>query len=184
MCIHKNLIFGLSICLLTGCAATYAPSGWLPDTDKISSQAFGGWMTVVTLPDTIESEERWLQYGGEFIADDDINLYLLFDSLYIIPKIEITKVTLELDQKTPAYGIWTLGGILSTASHGYYMIVTTPLWLISGISVTAGESARDRYETENPEPDFWTNVRKFARFPMGIPENIDLKNLRSKMNFN
>lgn len=185
MYIHRNiLIYSLSLLLLTGCATTYAPSDWLPDTDEIPNQAYGGWMTVITKPDTINSDEEQFQYGGEFISTDDSNVYLLYDSVYIIPKTNILKATLELDQKSSTvYGLWTFGGVLSTISNGAYLIITAPIWLLTGIPVTAGESGRDRYELQNPDFSYWNSVQKFARFPLGLPDNVELKDLKPKMVF-
>jgi hypothetical protein len=182
---HKNFLT-LIICtwliFQCGCATTYAPGDWLPDTDEITEEAYGGWMTIVTLPDTINSEERWLQYGGEFIAVDTLNVYQLYDSLFIIPKSNIYKTTLEIDQKNSvAYGLWTFGGFVATLSNGFYLIFTAPIWLITGIPASVGESLRDRYEAEFPDSLYWTEVRKFARFPQGLPENFDLKNLKPKV---
>jgi len=183
MLFHKIiLISAIALFLLGGCATTYAPSDWLPDTDKISNQAFGGWMTLVASSDTTESEKKLLQYGGEFISSDTENVYLLYDTIYIIPKENIYKATLELDEKNSvAYGLWTFGGTVSTISNGYYLIFTAPFWLLTGIPATVGESSRDRYEAENPDVFYWTEVQKFARFPQGLPDDFDLKKLKPKI---
>jgi hypothetical protein len=158
------------------------PTDWLPDTDDISSQAYGGWMIVITKPDTVESKVTWLQYGGEFISLDEENIFLLYDTVYTIPKNNVYKVALELDDKNSVeYGLWTFGGIISTISHGYYLVLTAPFWLLTGIPAAVGESGRDRYESENPDKDFWISIIKFSRFPQGMPDNIKLEYLKPKI---
>lgn len=79
------------------------------------------------------------------------------------------------------FGLWTFGGTISTISNGYYLIFTAPFWLLTGIPATVGESSRDRYDEENPDSSFWISIQKFARFPQGLPEDIVLKNLKSKI---
>ncbi|RPI75165.1 MAG: hypothetical protein EHM47_03365 [Ignavibacteriales bacterium] len=185
MLIHKIFVIMYLSLFLIGCATTYAPGDWLPETEEVSRQAYGGWITIITYPDTINSEEKWFQYGGEFISTDKNNVYLLYDTVYTIPKNNILKVTLELDEKSSVeYGLWTFGGTVSTISNGYYLIFTAPFWLLTGIPATVGESNRDRYEAENPDLNYWTSVQKFARFPQGLPDNIELKDLKSKIIFN
>jgi hypothetical protein len=185
MFIHKMyLVILLCPLLFTGCASTYSPVGWLPDTDEVAEQAFGGWLTIITYPDTVDSQERWLQYGGEFISVDEKNVYLMYDSIHIIPKKNIMKARLDLDEKNSgAYGFWTALGTLATLSNGFYAIFTAPFWLFSGIPATVGESSRDIYEVENPDDFYWTDVQKFARFPQGLPDKVDFKKIKPKIFF-
>ncbi len=59
--------------LLIGCAASYAPDDCLPDTDDVPQNTYGGWITVITEPDTLNPDENWMQYSGEFISLEDSN---------------------------------------------------------------------------------------------------------------
>lgn len=176
------IVFTLFSCLIiTGCAATHAPSNWLPETEKYPENAFGGWMTIITSDETNTGKERFFQYGGEFISQDEDNVYILYDTVYIIPKINIKTVSLELVEKsTTGFGLWTLGGTVATISNGKFLIITAPLWLIAGTEAAVGESTRDLYESDNPDILFWNNVMKFARFPQGIPKNLKLSGLKPK----
>jgi len=182
----RNLILILfSAILISGCATTYAPSDWLPDTDEIQKEAYGGWMTLIVQPDSLIEQDAYLQYDGEFISSDENNVYLLADSLYIIPKENISSGVLEIDEKNSVeYGLWTFGGFIATISSGFYLIFTAPFWLITGIPATIGESNRDRYEydKENTDSLYWEDIQKFARFPQGLPDNVELKNLEPKSN--
>lgn len=181
MYIHNKILSALlsvSFIFYLGCATSYAPDNWLPDTDDVPQNVFGGWITVITEPDSLYPEEKWMEYSGEFIASEDSVICLLYDSLYQIPKHKITESILELDEKnTTAYGLWVLGGSVLTISNGYYAAFTLPLWLGFGIPTVVGESARDRYEMEYPDEQYWDSVKVFARFPQGTNE-IDLSQLK------
>jgi hypothetical protein len=182
MYIHKNTLCAIiliSAILFNGCATTYAPDNWLPDTPDVTQNVYGGWITVITEPDSLYPNEKWMQYGGELISLDDNDIYLLYDSLYQIPKKKIRNSTLELDEKNATvYGVWTFLGTLSTISNGKFLIITAPLWLLIGIPATVGESVRDRYEMEEPTQEYWDSINKFARFPQGTA-NIDLYSIKT-----
>jgi hypothetical protein len=163
--------------LITGCAHTYAPRRWLPNTDQIQQEAFGGWLTI----EYKIQDENIREVRGEYITSDSSLVYLLYDSLYIIPKNRITDAVLEIDDKnTGAYSGWTTLGTLSTVSNGWFLIFTFPSWLTTGIIASSGESFRDRYSSSDPADAYWTSIIKFSRFPQGLPENANLKSLRRK----
>ena len=178
--LYSSLIF-LSV-FAVGCATTYAPNDWLPETDKVPQSNYGGWITLIVDESNDESEEKLMQYGGEFIAIDTANIYLLYDSLFIIPKEIIQNSVIELDQKnTGAYGAWVAGGSLLTLSNGFYAGITFPLWMVAGIPAASGESFRDRYEQEYPDEFYWNEVKIFARFPQGV-DGINLFELEGIYN--
>lgn len=184
---YRKLIYLLGLFLITivinGCATTYAPSGWLPKTEDIEKTAYGGWLTVVVPAKTFNEEPKWIQYGGEFIAQNEDKVFLLYDSLYIIPKYNIIKSILEVDEKNDTeYGLWTLGGSVSTVTHGFFAVISLPVWLLAGIPAAVGESSRDRYEAEQPDSNYWSDINKFARFPQGLPSNINPGSLTVKKN--
>ncbi|HSW55778.1 MAG TPA: hypothetical protein VLH59_11885 [Ignavibacteriaceae bacterium] len=181
MYIHKKILHYLliiSTVILIGCATSYAPDNFLPQTTDVPQDIYGGWLTVITAPDTLHPDENWKQYSGEFIASEDSNIYLLYDSLYQIPKRNIIESTLELDEKnTTTYGLWVFGGSVLTLSNGIYAGITLPLWLLAGIPTVVGESSRDRYETDESTEEYWNGIKMFARFPQGI-SNIDLASIK------
>ena len=173
------LIYSL---IIAGCATSYAPDNWLPDTDDVPQNTHGGWIAVITQESTSQSDKKWMEYSGEFIALDENNVYLLYDSLYIIPKDIIVNSVIDLDQKNTAiYALWVALGSLSTISNGYYLAITFPLWLAAGIPTAAGESYRDMHEEEYPSEIYWNDVNKFSRFPQGV-ESIELSNLQPIFN--
>jgi hypothetical protein len=66
-----SVLAGLAL-LMSGCARTIAPEGWLPKPSEIQSQAFGGWMEI-----EYASETGMKTFQGELIAVQDNNVYLL-----------------------------------------------------------------------------------------------------------
>jgi hypothetical protein len=177
---HKKIISALLIfsMLAGGCATTYAPRGWLPETEAVPMSTYGGWIRVVTTETSDPSEKKWLEYSGEFIASDSEHIYILYDSLYVLHKDKITTSSIELDKKnTGLYSCWTAAGIASTISHGFYLIITAPLWIMFGIPSASGESFRDRYFAEPPDQIYWNDLNKFSRYPQGLSE-IELSELR------
>ena len=108
----------------------------------------------------------------------------MYDTLYQLPKRKISNSILELDAKnSTTYGLWVFGGSVSTISHGYYAVITLPLWLMFGIPSAVGESVRDRYETEEPTEEYWDSIQMFARFPQGI-NDIDLSAIKPIFKYN
>jgi hypothetical protein len=156
MSIHKiilsSLLFVYSL-LIVGCATSYAPDNWLPETDDVPQNTHGGWIAIVTQEINSRSDEEWIQYSGEFIALDDDNVYVL----------------------------WVTLGSLLTISNGAYGVITLPLWLFAGIPTASGESYRDMYIEENPGEVYWDNVNKFSRFPQGVV-SINLSDLQPMFN--
>ncbi len=168
----------LSFVFMTSCAVTNAPTDWLSDTKDVASDTYGGWITITAL----DATEKVFEYSGEFIAVDEKNVYLLYDSVYIISKTDIRKSVLEIDEKNSIeYGLWTLVGTLATISNGKFLIITAPSWLLFGIPSVAGESYRDYYESEYPDSLYWESVSKFTRFPQGLPDDVHHYSLRAKI---
>jgi hypothetical protein len=64
-------------------------------------------------------------------------------------------------------GVWTALGCASTVTHGYYLIITGPMWLATGITSAVGESRSSHAKAEN-QSDFG-RLYQFARFPQGLP---------------
>ena len=180
MLIRKEIripVLSLLIFIIGGCAHSYAPNRWLPDTDQIQTEAYGGWLTIDYEP----QNDKTIEIRGEYLTSDTSNVYVLYDSLYIVPKLKITDAVLEIDDKnTSEYDGWTILGTASTLSHGWFLGFTFPMWLATGISASSGESFRDRYSEDHPDESYWIQIIKYSRFPQGLPDNINLKNLKRK----
>jgi len=169
----------VTLCAIAmGCASTSAPSGWLASRQDVGSDGFGGWMEV-------ELQDKSL-IRGEFIA-------FMLDTLYVLPQIRAQEsgclaiatpavrrarlTAFRLEANTPA--TVTLLGTLSTISHGTWLILSAPIWIIGG-SAAAGSYSHESIH-DYPKESFNDMVR-FARFPQGLPDKIDLAHLKRKSN--
>jgi hypothetical protein len=79
--------------------------------------------------------------------------------------------------------VWSVLGTLSSASHGWLAIISGPLWFLAGVSATSSESydgwlRLPRAETTVILKSDWLEVGKFARFPQGLPKDVDLSQLK------
>jgi hypothetical protein len=66
---------------------------------------------------------------------------------------------------------WGVVGTLSTLSHGAFLVLTGPVWLIS-MGIAAGSQAAAGILQEplaKPTPEAMERLRKWARFPQGLP---------------
>ena len=177
----KNCSVLISAILLSSCAATYAPEGWLPRAEDIPSDTYGAWCTL-----TLKASNAIKKYDqniimGELIAVTDTSVFILNDILLDkISKKNIERSIIELDSKHYEYGIHTCLGTLSTISHGILLVATAPLWILTGVSVSVGETNRDRYIGDPPDKLYWESVRKFSRFPQGLPDDIILSQPKTK----
>lgn len=177
----RKIIYLLISILFAGCASSYAPREYLSEIEDTQQESFGGWITVIS--DTAKSKGniRGIIYAGEFIGYDSLNVYLLADSLIIVPRTNIPKCVLQLDDNDiETFAGWTVLGIISSFTHGYYATVSIPAWLITGILVNSAESARDRYEAKNPDEKYLQSILIYSRFPQGIPSELDLTKLKPK----
>lgn len=165
----------LAVFLMAGCVSTPGPKGWLPTPKQALSDAFGAWMIVEhgTLGRTKIAE-------GEFIAVQKLRVYILpqyGEDIESIPINTINKVTLAVYREHSYAGLWTLLGSLSTISHGYFLVASFPIWLLGGALNTAAESSSG---IEELIVFNWQDLSKYARFPQGIPNGLDLEALKPK----
>lgn len=174
----KNKFFKFLIILIvleiTGCAVKTAPEEWLSKPEKAAVRTFGAWINV-----TYKIEGTTKLSKGELIAIEKDKLYLFGEEgLIAISVDKILRARVELYKTQEGlFAPWTIAGTLSTLFHGYGMVLTAPLWVISGITCTVGESKSGILEYPKVPLE---EIRKFARFPQGIPEGLDLNQLKPR----
>ena len=169
--------------LVSGCAGTGAPGGWLPSAAATQEEAHGAWIQVERLSDNY----KVIITEGELIAVHEDTVFVLVSDtlegdLVAIPRTESLEVKLgTYDPSTGGIVGWTLLGSVSTISHGVNLIFTLPIWIITGTVVgnTARSSAIERYPGDF-DWDSLSSLRVFARFPQGLTESIDRAALEPK----
>lgn len=168
-----TLIFILMIHVV-GCATTTAPRGWLPSPSVVQHEGFGGWISVEYTTGDLKSKA-----DGELIAINSNQLFILTtQELVSIPTNSITRMKLTAyNAQSGRVAGWTILGTLSTLSHGAYLILSAPTWLIGGCIATSVKSHEP--QVTHP-PKSLEEFRAYARFPQGVPEGIDMQSLRLK----
>jgi len=154
-----------------GCYQSSAPPGWLPLPIDAQRDGFGSWIRVQAQPRTVPLAE------GELIAVDADSIHVLADGR-LVSLARATLCCAELAAyRTDLAELqaWSAVGVLSTASHGFFLVLTAPVWLLAGVSTTAAASLAPRIISADPFA-----LRPFARFPQGIPPGLDRTALRSK----
>jgi hypothetical protein len=169
----------LFFCALTGCVSTRAPSGWLAPAESLPTDVYGGWIKLHT-KDLIGYENT---HRGEFIGIRDSSVFLLTEKgeLKMISMKNVRNANLYIHQN---YGseaaLTTLAGTASTISGGFALIITAPIWIITGTILTINASFKGNYSQHEPDSAWWNSVKQFARFPQGPPENITYSPLKTK----
>lgn len=169
---NKLYILLALLIALNGCRTVYAPLGKMPKSPaEFVKSGKGGWLTLRLKAPHIDAGKM---KGGEFLWQDEGNIYLLNDSVLAYPKQAIDLAVIELMEKRPYAGWWILGSV-STLSHGFVLIFSFPLWQVVGIPSTVGELWHDVYKQEKPDESYWQGINVLARFPGGLEENERIK---------
>jgi hypothetical protein len=157
--------------LCTACFYTTAPEGWLPTPDVAQRQAYGGWIKV-----DYAGGAGSRTVDGELIAAADTVYVLTTDSLVAIATGMITSATLTTyDARLDAMTTWSALGGVSALSHGWFLLLSLPMWVIVGTTTSASVSKEPRVESVDAAV-----LRPYARFPQGLPPGLDRGTLRPK----
>ncbi len=164
---HKLIILGILLALLN--SSCKAPA-YLPEAEKIAVNEFGSYITV----DLSEGSD----IEGELIVIDSENLIVLTKKKDINQPRTISIENINgfrlMYAKPKNYG-WTVPGFtLASLSHGLLAVFTVPVNIaVTGIVTTRGTRAF----TYNKKTISWEDLKMFARFPQGLPPNIEMENL-------
>lgn len=156
-----------------GCASHPAPPRWLADARETANSGWGGWIRL-----TVTTDSGRKIVGGELIAAHDDSIFVMApgDSLRAIPHAALWKAELvEFDPRQGDVQMLAFLGVLSTLSHGWYSVLSAPIWMIAGASVT-----RVAVNEAMTKSTVATALRPHARFPQGIPPTLDRTTLLPK----
>jgi hypothetical protein len=159
--------------LLAGCARPDVPEGLSSSSEALRLAA--GARILVRLDSSIAR--------GELLSVEPDTLFLIHgDTLCAIGKDDVREVKAFLQAYPVSSGEvagWTTLGTLSTISNGFGLMLTAPLWIITGtVTGIMAASRANNGDYHYPE-DPWPGLRKFARFPQGLPQGIPRKLLRA-----
>ncbi|MDX1409838.1 MAG: hypothetical protein R3330_16930 [Saprospiraceae bacterium] len=171
------ILIAIASLLVVGCSA----SRHLP-TPQTFRQHVKGLYFVVTDPPLHQHGNKTRYLQGEMIAITADTLYLLEpDSAHVYPLarafVNTGSVHVALSTEHPESLGWiSVLANLSVIGHGYYLAFTLPLNAIA--TGVVGANMNEPYQVLYPAMIEWEQLRKFARFPQGIPAGISLDEIQ------
>jgi hypothetical protein len=161
--------------LLLGCAASHAPSGWLSNPTAIPRESYGGWLEM----NYSTAANKKATLAGELLAVSADSFFLVAESFHAVARAEVKSARLEIynSHSGEIAGLAFLG-TLTTISNGAFLIFTAPLWIFGGIGSTA---ARSREPMVYFPKRGWSRLAAFARFPQGLPPDLDRRRIKMKL---
>jgi hypothetical protein len=160
--------------LATACASNTAPPGFLVTPVEAESAAYGGWIELTLIRDIQGKQPRG---EGELLAAGADSVWVLTpQGGVVIPTAMVSEGKLTAYQGASAAG-WTALGVVSTASNGLLLIITAPLWILTGTIAGASDSYIPQHRAP---PRAWADLAAFARFPQGMPQGVSLETLKPK----
>lgn len=164
---RSNTFVAFALLACTGCGSQFATRG---STESVRSAAVArspdevfGRTVRVTIPPT--------RLFGELIGCDEDWLYVRVheESRSAWQRVhwsENPTVDVELPSYGPALLAWSIIGTVSTFTHGFYALISAPVWAVAGsISTTVGWNPRLGLES-------CRSARPYARFPQGVPASF------------
>lgn len=165
-------LYLVAICLVgMGCASTSAPPRVLKSPEHEKQDVFGGWVEV-----NVQGGE---QIDGELLALGRDTMYVIrYDNSFVsIPRQDISYAKLTaygMQRDMAALAVFT--GTISTLSHGFYLVLSAPMWMFAG-SASAGSHAKTAQILYEGNSD-WYEMEAFARYPQGMPD-LDRSRLKA-----
>jgi hypothetical protein len=171
-----------ALALATGvgaCARNPAPRRWLAPAREAQADPYGAW--IVVRGEAIAADGRAdaraksvpVLASGELLAVGEDSVFVLSAEgrVEAVARTEARTATIAwYDGQSGLTARWAAIGALSTLSHGFGLILSGPIWILTG-TIAAGADSRAplvtvKYRTE------WVEARAYARFPAGLPSGL------------
>jgi len=162
----KIILSGLLVLVIISCTST---KYFLPSSESIDVDQYGSYINV--------THKRLVNIKGELISIDSTKIIVLMESTHKCVPVSISDVErFKLQYANPKHYGWSIPAYtLATISHGVFLLFTMPVNLIVTISVTLGGENAFTYSDKDMT---YGKLKMFARFPQGIPANIDLASIK------
>jgi hypothetical protein len=161
------------------------PEGYVPHLREIKERVTGSWVDI-SIRDSSSTAGNF-KYSGELIAIDNDSIFLLtLDKLTSFNINSLAKAKLYIFiSPVMVYGVATalvflpnLMGMLSSGSdYSINFLALGIPWLLTGSISTLIEEANNKNLLEFPGKNKLEEFRKFGRFPMGIPPEVNRNQL-------
>lgn len=157
-----------ALLLAAGCAA---PTRTFGSPDVIARPPVAAASPEEAFGRQVHVETALASLYGEIVACDPAFLYLHLNvvtgSPYaMVPWPAVTLAEVRVSSTLPYFVTWSVLGTLSAATHGFWAIITGPVWLATSIPSAIWGASKDHVSGKCPE------LAPFARYPQGLPPAI------------
>jgi len=161
----KIALLGLLIVFFSSCTTPK----YLPSSNKVDVNEYGSYIKII--------HKTASNIDGELIAIDSNKIVVLTEGTKKCMTVSLSDVKhFKLRYAKPKHYGWTIPTFLVYPFiHGYFSVFTIPIHLIVTISVTVTGENAFKYSDKNMT---YEKLRMFARFPQGIPPNVDLASIK------
>jgi len=166
----KRLIYLSLIISFAACK----PAAYLSKPQDYKFDVHGSYLQV--------KAEEYKVITGEIIVVEDNSVTVLSvetNELITFNKHQLSSfevlVSATSDDPAGISGYGFVMGLLSIG-HGYYGIISYPINFLSAVAI--GVDVASPYVMKYPDSVDWKRLSKFARFPMGLPEGVDINTIR------
>ena len=148
---------------------------YLPSSDEFNTTVRGSHVKGLQ----IHPQFEYRKIDGELIAVENDTFYVLdrrFKQVRVHYKSDLKTLRVFLTSRAKdlsggANTMNVLNAVLPIG-HGWWMVFTYPInWIVTASIL------QSKYVMRLNEEFSWPSLYKFARFPQGIPEGVDLKDL-------
>ncbi len=167
---RRALLTGMFVWCAAGCGTPYVLHGSRdavrdPSAASSPDEVFGETVRVTL------ARER---YFGELIDCDRDGVYLRVhthvERAWVrVAWDEVHLLEVERPSLGPAMLGWTIGGALSTITHGFWLVISGAVWAVAG-GISTAVSWNPRHTLHNCD-----DARRFARFPQGMPPGFAVR---------
>lgn len=141
---------------------------YLPKSSDIGSNRYGAYISV--------EQNRLSSVAGELIsvsADSLLIHSVKTRQCVYVARTELTHYSLRY-AKSVNYSYVIPLGLLASISHGIFLVITAPLNLIVGAAVSISSMNAFIYDDHDIS---YEQLHAFARFPQGIPSDVECDSL-------
>ncbi|MBL0214453.1 MAG: hypothetical protein IPQ07_11255 [Myxococcales bacterium] len=161
----RELVMFAALAGAIGCVDNPDPRH--PTIQKMEREGFGAFIVITT--------QAGQEISGELISvESNVIRVLRFGpvrgALTWVATTDVRSAQLFRYESESGLGPWALLGTLSTITHGFFLILSAPVWILTG-SLAAGAESR-HVVMEFPESS-WSEIGDWARFPQGMPPGLD-----------
>lgn len=163
----RELVAAVVIAAVTT-ACVSNPDPRRPTLVKMQTEGVGAWI--------VATSHQGFIVEGELISATSEYIHILRvgqpgAALVFMPTRDVANAKVYKYESEGGLGWMGVLGTLSTISHGFILILSAPVWILSTAIAVGAETSH--IELDYPDDDALVDLANWARFPQGIPPNVD-----------